>query len=534
MTSIAGSPAASAAAAARGGYEDLTALFSEWRAFERAPLRDGAPDYTAAALARKHAQLKTYQSRLQAIHPEAWPIPQQVDYHLLRAEMNGLDFDLRVLKPWERDPAFYTSIWMEQSDTPAHEGPTNHAIIELWTYKFPLTPDAEAKLTQELQSIPPLLAQAQLNLVGNARDLWVAGIKNIKQQRTDLQALEQQTASNGPALKQAIQAAQQATGRLVTWLEQQAPSKTGPSGVGKENYTWSLRNVHLIPLTWDDEVMLLKRELARAHTELKLEEQRNRGLPALPVISSAEEYQRRGNAAVTKYMDFVRARNILPVRDYMDPAMRAHIGEYVPEERRNFFAITSHHEPLGLYSHFYHWWDLARMREEPRASPLRREPLLFNIWDSRAEGMATAMEEFMLHAGLYDDNPRGREIVWILLAQRAARGLGSLYAQANQFTMKQAADFHVEWTPRGWMRPDLDLLGFEQQLYLRQPGYGTSYVTGKYLLEQLMAERSHQLGDAFSVSRYFTEVNAAGLIPVSMIRWEMTGKDDEIKALSQP
>jgi uncharacterized protein (DUF885 family) len=533
MTSIvAGSPAASAASA-EGSYEDLTSLFTEWRAFERPALRDGAPDYTAATLARKQQQLKTFQSRLQAIKPGAWPIPQQVDYHLLRAEMNGLDFDLRVLKPWERDPAFYTSIWTAQSDTPAHEGPTNHAAIEVWTYSFPLTAAAEAKLTQELQSVPPLLAQAQVNLVGNARDLWIAGIGTIKTQRADLIELEEKTKSNGPALKQAIQAAQQATSKFITWLEQQAPSKTGPSGVGKEHYTWSLHNVHLVPLTWDDEVMLLKRELARAHTELKLEEQRNRGLPALPVISSAEEFQRRGNAAVTKYMDFMRARTILPVKDYMDPAMRAHIGQYVPEETRNFFGIASHHEPLALYSHFYHWWDLARMREEPHASPLRRGPLLFNIWDSRAEGMATAMEEMMLHAGLYDDNPRGREVVWIMLAARAARGLASLYAQSNDFTMKQAADFHVEWTPRHWMRPDLDLLGFEQQLYLRQPGYGTSYITGKYLLEQLMAERSHQLGDAFTLSRYFTEMNAAGLIPVSLIHWEMTGKDDDIKRMLQ-
>jgi uncharacterized protein DUF885 len=533
MTSIvAGSPAASAASAHRS-YEDLTALFAEWRAFERPAPRDGAPDYTAATLARKQQQLKTFQSRLQAIHPDAWPIPQQVDYHLLRAEMNGLDFDLRVLKPWERDPAFYTSIWTAQSDTPAHEGPTNHAPIELWQYSFPLTPAAEAKLAQELQGVAPLLAQAQVNLVGNARDLWIAGIGTIKNQRGDLLALEEKTKGNGPELKQALQGAQQATSKFITWLEQQAPSKTGPSGVGKENYTWSLRNVHLVPLTWDDEVMLLKRELARAHTELKLEEQRNRGLPALPVISSAEEFQRRGNAAVTKYMDFMRARSILPVKDYMDPAMRAHIGQYVPEERRNFFGIASHHEPLALYSHFYHWWDLARMREEPHASPLRRDPLLFNIWDSRAEGMATAMEEMMLHAGLYDDNPRGREVVWIMLAARAARGLASLYAQSNDFTMKQAADFHVEWTPRGWMRPDLDLLGFEQQLYLRQPGYGTSYITGKYLLEQLMADRSHQLGEAFTLSRYFSELNAAGLIPVSLIRWEMTGKDDDMKRMLQ-
>ena len=168
-----------------------------------------------------------------------------------------------------------------------------------------------------------------------------------------------------------------------------------------------------------------------------------------------------------------------------------------------------------------------------RSLLLRRGALLYNIWDSRAEGMATAMEEFMLHAGLYDDNPRAREIVWILLAQRAARGLGSLYAHANLFTMKEAADFHVAWTPRGWMREDLDLLGFEQGLYLRQPGYGTSYLTGKYLLEQLLQERSKQLGDAFTSSRWFDEVNQAGLIPVSLIRWQLTGRDEEIRALTR-
>ena len=66
--------------------------------------------------------------------------------------------------------------------------------------------------------------------------------------------------------------------------------------------------------------------------------------------------------------------------------------------------------------------------------------------------------------------------------------------------MKEARDFRVEWTPRGWMREDLDLLGFEQQLYLRQPGYGTSYTTGKYLIERLMKDRAKQLGDAFTLA----------------------------------
>lgn len=517
--------------AARGTYQDLVALFADWRAFERPPMRESAPDYTAETLVRKHDELKRYQARLGGIGTNGWRIEQQVDYHLLRAEMNGLDFNIRVLKPWARDPAFYTSVWTAQSDTPAHEGPTHHGLVELWTYSFPLTPAAEHKLAEELGVIPPLLAQARINLVGNARDLWMSGIGTIRQQVRDLAELEQKTSKAGPELKRAIRAAGKATADFVAWLQTEASSKDGPSGVGSENYTWSLRNVHLVPLSWEEEVSLLKRELARAHASLRLEEQRNRALPPMPVISSPQEYQRRGNEAVTKYVAFIRKQDIVPFRDYMDQAMRERIGEYVPEATRNFFAMATHREPLTLYTHFYHWWDLAQMREEPHASPIRRGALLFNIWDSRAEGMATAAEEMMMHAGLYDDQPRAREIVWIMLAQRAARGLASLYAHANEFTMKQAADFHVEWTPRGWMRPDLDLLGFEQQLYLRQPGYGTSYVTGKYLLEELMKERSRQLGDDFRMRRFFEELNAAGVIPVSLIRWQLTGKDDEIKAL---
>jgi uncharacterized protein (DUF885 family) len=81
------------------------------------------------------------------------------------------------------------------------------------------------------------------------------------------------------------------------------------------------------------------------------------------------------------------------------------------------------------------------------------------------------------------------------------------------------------------MREDLDLLGFEQQLYLRQPGYGSSYITGKYLLEQLLKDRAHQMGDDFSLYGWFDEVNQAGLIPVSMIRWQLTGENDEIQAV---
>lgn len=508
----------------RPGYDGLVRLFEEFLAFDTPRSLNGAPDYGVASIARRRVELGRFQARLAAIDPKAWPVAQQVDHALVRAQFNALDFELRVLKPWARDPAFYKSIWTGQSDTPAHEGPTHHAVVELWTYTFPLSAGDQAKLAGQLTTIAPLLGQARANLVGNARDLWTTGVGTMQTQVADLDALAKRTSAGGAELQQAVAGARAATVEFVAWLEKQTPSKTGPSGIGKADYTWNLRNAHLVPMTWEDEVALLKRELARAHASLALEEQRNTGLPQLAAAVSQEEFTRRGNAAVTKYLAFLKDRNVLTMQPYLEGAMRSHIGGFVPLERRNFFGIASHYEPMTLYAHWFHWFDHEWMKYQPHASPIRRGARLYNIWDNRSEGMATAMEELILHAGYYDDNPRAREIVWIMLAQRCARGLASLYAQANQFDIKQAKAFQVEWTPRGWMRPDLDLLGFEQQLYLRQAAYGTSYVTGKYLIDELIKDRAHQLGDKFTLRGFFDEFIGAGMIPTELIRWELTGK----------
>jgi hypothetical protein len=517
--------------ATAGGKSPVEALFADWRAFETPPSHQGAPDYRASTFERRRAELARFRERLAALEASAASTEERIDLELLRAEMNGFDFNVRVLQPWARDPAFYATVWTGQSDTPAHEGPTAHGLVELWTYSFPLSPRDEARLAGELRPIPAFLSQARENLTGNARDLWTTGIGTMRGQVDDLTDLERKVASGGKELRAAVAEAREATASFVAWLEEKAPSKTGPSGIGKESYTWSQRHVHLLPMTWDDEVAILRRELARAHASLKLEEERNRGRPEMTAAQDDAEYQRRADRAIRKFIAFLGERDLYPMRDTMDAELRQRRGSFVPIEQRNFFAIAMHYEPLTLYTHSSHWWDLARMRDEPHARAVRRGPLLYNIWDGRSEGMATAMEELMLHAGLFDDEPRVREIVWIMLAQRAARGLASLYLQANEFDLAQAKAFQVQWTPRGWMRPDLDLLGFEQQLYLRQPGYGTSYLTGKVQLEDLMRERARQLGGAFTLKRWFEEVFSAGIIPVSLIRWQLTGNGEEVRAI---
>jgi len=516
---------------AAAGYDDLLQLFAEWREFERPPSLEGAPDYTAETFDARYAGFQDYRVNLDGIDVHEWPVEQQVDWHIVRAEMNGFDFNYRILKPWARDPAFYQSIWLYKSDVPAHEGPTHHAVTELWTYEFPLSDSEEQRLISDLQVIPPLLQQAQRNLTGNARDLWVAGIRNISDQSRDLSRLladVQDTASDD--LIAAITAARAATDELVVWLEDEAVNKTGPSGVGKENYTWYAKNVHLVPLTWEDEVRLLKRELNRAWSTLKLEEHRNRNLPPLAAASTPEEYAALAERSADKFISFLRDEEIVTVEDYFDPVLREQLGEFVPEETRNFFWIVAHYDPTPLYTHFYHWFELARMERDPHASPIRQGALLYNIFDSRNEGTATGVEEMFMHAGLYDDNPRVRELVWIMLAQRAARGLGSLYAHANEMTMEEAGSIHMEWTPRGWMKTEEDLLKFEQHLYLRQPGYGTSYITGKYLLERTLADYGKQLegrGEEFRLKEFLDQLNAIDSIPIMLGRWQMTGLADE-------
>ena len=513
-------------------YQDLVDLFKDWREFEEPPRLNGAPDYTAGRFDKDQQNFKTLEERLNQIKIDDWPIPYQVDWHIVRAEMNGYDFNYRVLQPWVRDPAYYQTVWEYQSDVPAHEGPTNHATLELWTYQFPLSSDEEKRLTSDLNVIPPLLIQARKNLTGNAQDLWIAGIENIRNQTLSLDKLARmiQDFKTQSELGTALENAQKTTKDFIIWLEEQVPSKTGPSGIGKDNYTWYQQNVHLVPLTWEEEVHLLQRELDRAWTSLKLEEQRNKDLPPMVAANTPKEFAQLTEQGVQRFMRFLREKEIMHIKPNMEPALREHMGEFIPEDRRNFFEVCMHYDPVPLYSHFYHWFDLAQMRDEPHESPIRRGPLLYNIFDNKNEGIATGVEEMFMHAGLYEHSPRSREIVWILLAQRAARGLGSLYAHANEMTMEDAGKVHVKWTPRGWMKREPHLLKFEQHLYLRQPGYGTCYITGKYLIEQLVTEYAEQLeeqGKPLLMNDFFQAFNDAGNIPVKLVRWQMTGNKPE-------
>jgi len=236
-------------------------------------------------------------------------------------------------------------------------------------------------------------------------------------------------------------------------------------------------------------------------------------------------------AALEQFMNFLKEKNIFTVPDYMK--LSPEIGIYTPPENpdeRCFFTIVDYYHCLSLRPHLVHW--LEKQREKRNKHPIRGVPLLYNIWDSRAEGLATGFEEVMLQTGLLDTAPRAKELTYILLAFRAARALGDLMIHSGDWTLQEAVDFAVKTTPRGWLKPTDRIIWGDMGLYLRQPGYGTSYVYGKIQLEWLIANRARQLGDDFRLQEFFDDYFSRGIIPASLVRWEMTGMKDGIKRIA--
>ena len=356
FVALSGGPAM--AASEPEGYLALVKLFQQWREFEHPVMKNNVPDYSARAMADKAAALPRWRTRLQEINPQSWTIEQQNDYKLVKAEMNGLDFNLRVLRPWARDPSFYVNTFSSRSDVPSREAPVSYPEIELYNYRFPLDADAQRELTIKLKMIPAFLAEAKENLTGsNARDLWVYGEEELRNQSRVLATLESGTLTvrtlaehqhadltgTSQELRDAVTGARKATDELVAWLEKFAASKTGLSGVGEENYTWYQQNVHFIPYTWDEEVVLLRRELERAQSALRLEEHHNRNLPPLEPAADASVFDKMVHDRLDKFVDFLVKQEIIPDKPYIQLGTRGRarsIHSAIPKG-----LLHSHHTP---------------------------------------------------------------------------------------------------------------------------------------------------------------------------------------------
>ncbi len=410
--------------------------------------------------------LKQLQGRLAAMDISAWPVSQQVDYHLVRAEMNGLEFYHRVLRPWSRDPCFYLP-------SQGGAGPVIDIGLRI-PDNLPLPEEKQHEFRQQLRIIPKIYEQAKQNLAEGVKDFAIMAVRSAKEESEGYHNLADLLAEYHPDLAEEATRAQEAVEGYGKWIEENG----------------------------------------------------NRKLPPLKPVSSQEEYKQSVKDSLEHVMKFLREEEIFTVQDYLltdDYFGTGHEFDSPWPERHDYFFNFSHRESLPEETHecVGHFFDNLRHQRDNR--PIRGAQRLYEIDWIRSEGFAFALEELLMHAGYLDTRPRrGREIVYEQAAFRTCRALADLRMHSHEFTLEEAMDFAVKCAPHGELLKDSPHLHYEMQTTLRYVGWHMGMVVGKVQFMKLIRDRAKQLGNAFNLRRFMDEYLASGMIPMSLIRWEMT------------
>lgn len=485
---------------------------------------DVYPDFGSGAIAARLSELREFQDKLGDFSVRDWPLDQQVEFLAVRARMDEEEFTLRVSKPWSRDPGFYVD-----------------RMLRLTFTELPVEGEALIEFSRQLEAIPGLAAQGKRNLVEVAADYADLAIFNLSNSdgvghgfpyRAEpppgaigwYDDLVERARARQPELVEDILASKAAVESFRDWLVANRAEMTASAGVGKDAFDWYLKHVKLMPYTSDEIVTLGQRELDRLWALYALERHRNRNLPEIEISGSASEYEARIDETDSAIRRFLEDQDIITIPSYVGE-LSTNVPWIVRDGGPNFWEQIQYRDPTPDHLHAVipgHRFDAVLERNN--AHPVRGRL----TDDARVEGWAVYLEEAVMNAGLLDDKPRVRELIYLFGIFRAARMPADVWLQVNRMTAEEVADYWIERVPY----LDRDVARVDAEIYLRRPpGYGLGYTTGMLQMQTLLAERKRQLGDAFRLREFHDELMAAGRLPLSLIRWEMTGNDEGIADL---
>jgi hypothetical protein len=506
------------------GYAVLVALNDEIRADAIPPVVEGVPDYRPAAIAVRQQKIAEFRRRLAAILPSGWTVSEKVDYLLVQARLNALEFMFRVQHPWSSDPGLYVD-----------------AVQRVAFAELPVQGDALTALQGRLAAVPTIVAQAKANLTQGQGEFVKLAIRDLSQsdgveERWPFRkvpppgargwyadfierAKTQQPELVAPAVK-----ALAALNDFDGWLKQKASQMNAPVGVGQPDFEWYMRYVRYMPYTMEDSVRIGNREYERAMAFLALERHKNRNLPEIALPASKEEYDKRMLDAQDSIREFLIKDEILTIPGYASGRLAQEVPwTERPGGKRNFWEEIQFRDPRPDVAHATlpgHAFDGIVRRHDTR-----RIRGTFSD-GGRAEGWAFYLEEGVLQVGYLDDRPRTKELIYIFQAARGVRDPAEARMQTNEWTVDQAVAYMAAKVP--YMDPDVARV--DAAIYLRQPTYGLCYQLGKMEMLKLVGDRERQLGEKFNLKEFDDQFIASGTIPISLIRWEITGLDDEVKA----
>jgi hypothetical protein len=294
---------------------------------------------------------------------------------------------------------------------------------------------------------------------------------------------------------------------------------------------------------------MARQDLDRVATFEAIEAERDRSAPELKMAATADEEiarMQRADAAIRRYLgehhiltippdlphwtqrlapDYVLAFNgFAELDDFTGPSRPAANGTrwiQPPSKDLPYFfrAYASDPRTTGVHEGVPgHFTQLSLARRNPDA--IRR-----HCYDSVAnEGLGFYAEEMMLQAGLFDDSPRTRQIIYSFARLRALRVEADVNLATGKFGIAEAADYLARSVPmdRGSAEGDA-------ATYASSPGLGITYEIGKMQIEGLLADRRSQLASKFDLQAFDDYLWSNGNVPLSLLRWELLGDDTDVK-----
>jgi uncharacterized protein (DUF885 family) len=529
-----GTPASPASAQAAPDYDELVALFGDFRsarapavwsaAFDDPEAPYGVADYGEAAVAARIAAIDGLEDRLRSIDHGAWTTAEKADFLAVKAQIAAERFHLEVSRPWARDPGTYVDPLLRLAFSDVEGGDR-----------------AVSAVRARLEAVPYIIRAAQANLTDGAADLLALARFNMREPDGVghghpyravppagvigwYEDLRERAARSRPDLVPVVDDALEAVEAFADWLDAAVPRMTAQAGVGEARFDWYMRNAKLLPWTADEMALLARRDWERLMGFLALEEARNRDLPALEPARSAEEYEARLRRTDENVRRWLVEEDILTLPE--DTPDFDGFGYNVPfierPEGLNFWEKVQFRDPhpdhlhAVIPGHRYDGWFAGRSDH----------PIRSRISDGvRVEGWGVYLEEPMVRAGVIDHLPRVHELMYLFGIFRATRVTADIGMQLGEMTIAEGADHMRDGSP--WL--DDDVARVDAEIYLRRPpGYGLGYTIGNLQLQQLLGELRSRDGEAFDLRAFHDDFLAKGRIPISLIRYEMLGAEDQV------
>ncbi|MEY2496043.1 MAG: hypothetical protein QOJ45_2535 [Verrucomicrobiota bacterium] len=497
----------------------------------------GKRDWSRAAIDRHRKELAEFEGRWKTIEASAWPVPRQVDYRLIGSALARVRWELDVNARWKRDPLFY----LEQTLTP---------LVEALTVPAPYDEARSREIVTRIENIPVTLQQGEANLEKPPAPFATVTIQALDGVRERLRkmavALRSSTTLKEQELNGASDRAADALEHFRTRLQEQLPSLPKQTSLGRDAYVFFLKNVALMAFSPEELLAMGRQEWNRAVAFETYEKERNRDVPPLPLAKDTGSWIKDAAAKEMSIRQFLDKHGILTVPDWMQHYTLRPMPEYLHalegfSETDDFTSASRLKENCVRYldppspTLGYFWRATA---QDPRPiivhegipghyfqlclSWKHEDPIRRHYYDSGAnEGIGFYAEEMMLQAGLFDDSPHTREIIYNFMRLRALRVEVDVKLALGEFTLEQAAKYLEEKVPM-----DPGTARQEAIAFSTGPGQAITYQIGKLQITQFLAEARMQQGEKFNLRVFHDFVWKNGNVPIALQRWEYLGAPD--------